>query len=266
MLIWPTPRSNDSSIKTGPCGTYGPNTGPRTELVAGSRIEVQFGETINHSGWFKISFAQVADQNYTIVEDQIPHSDAPPQPSFAQPRMYRHTITVPNVPCERCGLQLIQVMTDRNPPTNYYSCADIRIVAAPAPDAGVPPIDAGRIDAGFIDAGFVDAGFVDAGTPPPSRDAGSTPPPADAGSQPPPIDAGFEPEIDAGFEPPPSRDSGISSVSEDSGAARSGLQPDPMRGGTLQGGCACARSSANLSLLAILPALSLFFARRRRTA
>lgn len=144
----PTPRTTDiragTSIKTGPCGPYAPGTGARTTLAAGSTFTVEFDETINHPGYFQLFYSEVRDTNFVLLQDRIPHSNAAPSPSFANPRPYSTTITVPNVSCSECTLQLIQVMEDRSPPTLYFSCADIAIVGGPSPDAGVVPVDAGQ--------------------------------------------------------------------------------------------------------------------------
>jgi hypothetical protein len=49
-------------------------------------------------------------------------------------------------------LQLIQVMLDRNPPTNYYSCADIRLVRA-TPEDTQPPASVSQVLAVASDTG-----------------------------------------------------------------------------------------------------------------
>jgi uncharacterized protein (TIGR03382 family) len=72
----------------------------------------------------------------------------PPLPGA--PRPYSVDITLPNVECSNCTLQMIQMMTDNPPYTTdalsddiYYQCADITL-AANAPDAGTQPMpDAG---------------------------------------------------------------------------------------------------------------------------
>lgn len=108
----PTPRVTDiragTSIKTGPCGPYAPGTGTRTTLTAGATFTVEFDETINHTGYFQLFYSEVRDDNFVLIQDRIPHSNAAPSPSFANPRPYSTTITVPNVSCSECTLQLIQ--------------------------------------------------------------------------------------------------------------------------------------------------------------
>jgi len=131
------PRSGDSGLKTGPCGNV-PRTLNSTTLNAGQQITVEWEETINHPGSFRIAFSPANDQGFddNILYEVIDTQDGPDTPHF-----YSATVTLPNVTCEDCTLQLIQIMTDRNPPTNYYSCADIRLVA------DVPPQDVQNLNA-----------------------------------------------------------------------------------------------------------------------
>jgi MYXO-CTERM domain-containing protein len=74
--------------------------------------------------------------NPAVLLDEIPDRQG-------GSREYAQEITVPNVDCNNCTLQLIQVMYDKPPYGDgndmYYQCADIIIEAdpnAPAPDMG----------------------------------------------------------------------------------------------------------------------------------
>ena len=253
-LVSPESRDNNpqsgTSIKTGPCGPNAPGSGPRARFVPGSTVEITFRETINHPGHFILSLSMASDQGFApvsgltqngaaVAADNIPHNAGAPQPSFASPRMYTGLMwTVPNTPCAGCTLQLIQVMTDRNPPTNYYSCADIEIVAD-TPDAGVAPADAGfaPADTGVVelDAGFPsDAGFVV---------------PADSGVA----------AADSGVGPAP--DSGVASAA-DSGSAS--VDSGTGNNGTMSGGCSTSGTSGLGQVATILVlALGLSTLRRR---
>ena len=66
-------------------------------------------------------------------------------PEVPATRFYTRTITLPNIECNDCSLQLIQVMTDRSPPSNYYSCADIQLTSngtlPPSTEDIKPPLD-----------------------------------------------------------------------------------------------------------------------------
>jgi len=246
-LLSPESRDNDpqsgTSIKTGPCGPNAPGSGPRTRFAPGSAVEITFRETINHPGHFILSLSMANDQGFqpvtgltqnggAVAADNIPHNGAAPQPSFASPRMYTGLMwTVPNTPCAGCTLQLIQVMTDRNPPTNYYSCADIEI--GDAPDAGFAPADTGVVE---LDAGF----------------------PSDAGFVIPAADSGV-PAADSGVGPAP--DSGVASAA-DSGSAS--VDSGTGNNGTMSGGCNTSGTSGAGQVATILVlALGLSTLRRR---
>jgi hypothetical protein len=126
------PRTSSDSGKVEPCGGFSRTNTPVT-LTAGATIEVAFDSTIYHKGFFRIAFSPANDEGFDsyILADDI--ADISGQIS----RTY--TITLPNVECDNCTLQLIQSMLDRSPPTNYYSCADIKLVKNTADNDTTPP-------------------------------------------------------------------------------------------------------------------------------
>jgi len=129
------PRSNNSGIKTGPCGALPRGTTPVT-LTAGSVIQIEWEETVQHPGRYEFAVSAVNDDNFTrllVVPDTQDNA-------ATLPHQYKASFTVPNIVCDKCTFQMIQVMTE-NPaaPTNYYSCADIKIVAGITPPSGMPP-------------------------------------------------------------------------------------------------------------------------------
>lgn len=139
------PRTNATGLKEpAPCGGVA-RTNTSVVLQSGSTVDVQFEETINHPGHFRIAFSSVSDLgfNKNILVDNIPEVPAT--------RNYTQTINLPNIECNDCTLQLIQVMTDRTPPSNYYSCADIQLTTTgtlPPPVADTtPPLDASSFSA-----------------------------------------------------------------------------------------------------------------------
>ncbi len=131
------PRTNATGLKEpAPCGGVS-RTATATILESGSTINVQFEETVNHPGYFRIAFSSASDSGFdeNILAANIPE--------ITSSRFYTQTITLPDIECSDCTLQLIQVMTDRSPPTNYYSCADIQLTRTGNPPAGdtTPPLD-----------------------------------------------------------------------------------------------------------------------------
>ena len=115
------PRTNSTGLKEpAPCGGVARTNSP-VILQSGSTVNVQFEETINHPGYFRIAFSSTSDSGFdeNILIPNIPEIPAS--------QFYTQSITLPDIECDDCTLQLIQVMTDRTPPTNYYSCADIQL-------------------------------------------------------------------------------------------------------------------------------------------
>lgn len=144
-------------------------------LMPGSPLTVVWYETIDHPGHFRISFdadgtdffvppnatATTVGMDPTVMIDLIPDVQGGSLP--AQGRKYEQTITLPNMECTNCTLQVIQLMTDKPPYTTaatsddiYYQCADIVLSnTAPPPmvDAGVVNGDAQTTDPGATSGG-----------------------------------------------------------------------------------------------------------------
>ena len=134
-LVFPSPRNNNAGIKTGPCGGLAHSTDP-TIVQAGQNVTVSWEETVNHPGKFLFALSMANDADFqsnplgtmidTQNDGQTPHS-------------YTMTLTMPNVVCDSCTIQMIQSMEENpNAPSYYYSCADVKIVASNA-----VPIDPG---------------------------------------------------------------------------------------------------------------------------
>jgi hypothetical protein len=159
----PTSRYGRDVLKTGPCGSAdGERTSNVTYYAPGETIEVVWDEYVDHPGHYRIAFDDdgVDDfvdpatmmelySNDTVLLDGI--EDKGPGE-----RSYMATVTLPDVTCENCTLQVIQVMYDKPPYTTpgndiYYQCADLVLRdggAPPGPDAGTdagtdPGSDAG---------------------------------------------------------------------------------------------------------------------------
>jgi hypothetical protein len=155
LLLNPPPRSPNDSLKTAPCGTPTLANSPVTTLVAGQQFEVEWMETIDHPGHYRLAFSLTPDAvnpgfDQNVLKDNIADVGAP--------ATYKQMITVPSTPCENCAIQFIQCMTANSTTAacannTYYYCANVRIVAAdgdggplPTPDAGPDDPDAGPGD------------------------------------------------------------------------------------------------------------------------
>ena len=148
QLTSPAQRYTDQ--KSAPCGRAG-DTGERanvTTLQSGSTITVTWDETINHPGHFRIAFdadgqddfydpptAETCDTAAPIIADCI--ADLPGGGAGSL------EITLPDIECDNCTLQVIQVMTDKPPFGDgndmYYQCADLILQRGDVPDAGPTP-------------------------------------------------------------------------------------------------------------------------------
>lgn len=151
-LTSPKPRYADQ--KAGPCGkgTRDARTGNVARFKPGETITVTWRETIGHPGHFRIAF--VEDGTAGLV-DPKGFDDRSGGPNVLvdgiadkpQNGTYSQVVTLPDVACTNCTLQLIQVMTDKPPYGDgndiYYQCADIVL-------ATEEPIDAGAVEGGTI--------------------------------------------------------------------------------------------------------------------
>jgi hypothetical protein len=152
--------------KLAPCGGTladpGKPTGAITKVQGGSKLHVKVQETIFHPGHFRIALAtsrnalppdpvvamtptekgprsaKAAIQNPpappVLVDGLWPHTEQPKPGTF-----WETDVEIPNITCERCTLQVIQVMLNhpgfREGGFSYHHCADLAISADPAKPA-----------------------------------------------------------------------------------------------------------------------------------
>lgn len=124
--------------KQGPCGA-GPGD-PRGPTVAtfkpGEKIVVVFDEFVDHPGHFRIAFD---DDGQDIFVDPKGFDDVGGGPGVlldgipdTNGGLSMVEVTLPNIECDNCVLQVIQVMTDKEPFGDgndmYYQCADIALM------------------------------------------------------------------------------------------------------------------------------------------
>lgn len=181
-LDFPTERkTNSGGQKTGPCGDgAGTRSANVTTYAPGSTITVKWRETIQHPGHFRIWFDQDGVDDFTcptsatdyitnnpLVLDNI--ADGTTQVQF----------TLPNVECDNCTLQLVQVMTDKGGngfgctgaggDDLYFRCADLELKAGvtnPTPPATGSGGADGGVDATATTAEHSGHGDTDASAVP----------------------------------------------------------------------------------------------------
>jgi hypothetical protein len=136
----PANRYNDQ--KNGPCGAVSDQRTDRvTVFEPGQTITVEWEETIKHPSHFRIAFSASGtadfedprdfDDFYTndaVLLDNIPDRE--------EAGFYQAQVTLPDIECEDCTLQLIQVMYDKSLANAFYwQCADL-VLRAGGGDAG----------------------------------------------------------------------------------------------------------------------------------
>jgi MYXO-CTERM domain-containing protein len=134
-------QTDQNKQKNGPCGVSNDARTKDASLITtfkpGEKVMVKFQETIQHPGHFEISFdsdgqdfpfpgeAPSATSGVTVLANNIADKTT---------NDYTYEVTLPNMECEKCTLQLVQVMTTKSPPYAksgdlYFQCADIAIKA-----------------------------------------------------------------------------------------------------------------------------------------
>jgi hypothetical protein len=144
------PRSTSAGLKIASCGGISRTATP-TKLVAGQQVTIEIEEVIDHPGYYRIAFSNANDvfpPAIPVPTEVTPASDilwVPYIKDLPNVHAYSATVTVPNVECTQCSIQMIQYMTENDPPTMYYSCADIEIskAAAPSPTPSPVPMPSG---------------------------------------------------------------------------------------------------------------------------
>ncbi len=136
------PRNDSTGLKTGPCGGL-PRTSTPVTYKAGSTQTVEWEETIDHPGFFIISLSEKDDANFeahVLISHRTDDKNTPIS-SGTPGHFYSESITLPNITCTACTLQIIQVMGDEGA-SRYFSCSDVILVndpEAPPADPTTPP-------------------------------------------------------------------------------------------------------------------------------
>jgi hypothetical protein len=167
------PLQRSSSLKQGPCGgSNGVRSANVCEFQPGATIVVAWDETVEHPGHFRISFDQDGEDDFVdpAAFDDLDSDDSvlldgiADRSTYGSDRGYTQELVLPDVECDSCTLQVIQVMTDKPPYGDgndiYYQCADIVLSAsAPAEPAEGCTAGSGGDDGGDSDG--TDAGGGD---------------------------------------------------------------------------------------------------------
>ena len=270
-----------ADIKAGPCGRTGGARGPHIySYKPGETITVSIVEYVPHPGYFRIAFDNDGDDGFkepASIKPVDPARRCPdgnpndmcgasdfyntpavlpkmdnlnPHLAGAANQKYTWQVTLPNVECTNCTLQIIQVMEDdlfhgAYDPTPgvgvediYHQCIDI-VLAANA-DGGLTTVDAGSSSGSTSSSsGTSGTGSTSSGGTSGSTSSGGTSGTGSSGT------------------------SGAGGSSSGNGA--SGSSGSSGSGST--GGCSTSSSSsAGAASLGLLAAVGLLFSARRRRA
>jgi hypothetical protein len=173
----PTPQSANNPLKDAPCGPSASSRGTTmTMFASGQKITVEWTETIQHPGHYRIafdddgqdfpdpmSFTDIATEKKDLGKGVIVLADGI-MDMTGRNAAYTAEVTLPDIECTNCTLQLIQVMTDKSPYGNgddiYHECANLVLKKGAGAAAG----SGGSAAAGTGAAGTGAAGTAAAGT------------------------------------------------------------------------------------------------------
>jgi|GEM_PF-916992 len=162
-LTYPPPRYAEDDLKDRPCGIPNGMRSRNVErLQAGQTIEITWEETVEHSGHFRIAFDADGDDDFVDPEgyedfytnDAVMHDDIEDKDVYVEDPSYSFEITLPDIACDNCTLQVIQVMTDKKPygpplyDDIYYQCADLVLEQR---DGGSDGTGTGNVEASNTD-------------------------------------------------------------------------------------------------------------------
>jgi uncharacterized protein (TIGR03382 family) len=103
---------------------------------------VRWDETVDHPGHYRIAFDDDGNDDFPLPNnpnDNFPSVLVDQIEDRGGGGKYSQEITFPDIECDNCTLQLIQVMTTSVPYNSFYfQCADITLSssAPDTPDAG----------------------------------------------------------------------------------------------------------------------------------
>jgi Lytic polysaccharide mono-oxygenase, cellulose-degrading len=289
-LLSPPPRqagqAGGNQLKLGPCGqTTNGRTNKVTTFTPGQKVELEMKEYIDHPGYFAVAFDDDGDDSFVFprpnMDEVVPETDDPKtlfpvdgvkvlglrtdkdKNCASEPNQTcTLSITIPNVNCQNCTLQLTQFMYDKvgdqNDNEYYYQCADIKIEGPLAGGGGGAGGSAGAgtggaggtsAGAGGAPSGGASAGGASGGAGGASGGKGGTPGVSGSSSS-------------AGA---PSGSGGAAAGSSSAGGASAGTSPSTPAP-TDDGGCTVSRPSHGAASLLAGLSLGYLALRRRRKA
>jgi hypothetical protein len=145
------PTARHDQLKLGPCGA-GPDDPRGTNVHTfrpGQALTLTWEETVDHPGHYRIAFDEDGQDDFVDPKSFDDRSGGPGVlvdgiPDRAGGGTYSQEVTLPDVECDNCTIQVIQMMTDKPPYASggndlYYQCIDVVLRAdAPEDPTGAP--------------------------------------------------------------------------------------------------------------------------------
>ena len=146
-VVLDSPLARPGALTTvgAPCGDPDPGRSIATSFAPGATIYVTWTETISHPGHFRISFDDDGQDDFVDPGSYTDFYTAPSvlYDNIANPidvTAFAYRVTLPNIECDTCTLQLMQVLTDKPPYTSgsnsddlHRICADLTLTLAAVP-------------------------------------------------------------------------------------------------------------------------------------
>jgi hypothetical protein len=103
-----------------PCGSTVRSAS--TEIPGGRAVELSWVEILPQQGKFEIYFSPSNDTDWVLLKT-IPNI---PTDFNATLILHKAQVELPNIACDNCTLQIVQVIT-AGVQSKYYSCADVKL-------------------------------------------------------------------------------------------------------------------------------------------
>jgi hypothetical protein len=292
-LIEPKAASNSTNGGKGgrPCGPDA-SSGVVTEVKGGSQLTVKVNETVTHPGFYRIALALenrselpddnvVRDSNGKILDPNGPGTSAtadfeavPKFPVLADNlwphtdgsvKSFSHTLTLPNVTCEKCTLQVIEFMAQHGPLYFYHHCADLKITADPTKPIFDPDAPGGGDGGAGGDSGTGGSGgSASGGSPSGGSASGGSAPGGTASGGAPTGGVATGGTAPSGASGSAAGGAPAAGGSSSAGTSAGGTATAPTTGPEDDGGCAVSRPQGGLATLLFAASLGYAALRRRK--
>jgi len=166
-LTYPPARPGGiNDVKDAPCGIAGSKrVASPTVLASGQKLIVTWDETVGHDGFFIVSFDDdgadfpIPLSQTAVDNDKTFKLATVPDPSNNPLKQFQVEVPLPDIECDNCTIQLIQVMSTAktwSEPDLYFHCSDVTLRRGATPDPPPGGRDGGPGGGGNPDAGTAD--------------------------------------------------------------------------------------------------------------